>query len=286
MDESFYPCKQPRLDQDHTKGRFEGHTAVIAGGASGIGFAVAHRFGNDGASVVILDFNKTLGKSAADHLTKEGVDAKYYYVDVVEKSLCVDAVNMLINENGGRVHHLVNTVAYFGTKGVDVEHDDWRRSFDVNVIGICNMVQACLPYMSEGSNIVNLGSISGLRAQPNRWTYSATKGAIESITKCMALDLSKQGIRVNSVAPGWIWSPEQAKASSDGTRMSQREMVSKFHMLRRDGETSEVAAVIVFLCSKDASFMTGSTVNVDGGYCAMGPEQHGETSTFAAASKN
>ncbi|XP_039265922.2 dihydroanticapsin 7-dehydrogenase-like [Styela clava] len=282
MEASFYPCNQPRLDQNYTKGRFSGQTVVVAGGASGIGFAAAHRLANDGASVAIVDCNKTLGESAVSHLKKEGFVANFYHADVVQKSSCVDAAKKIADDNGGTVHHLVNTVAYFCNKALEAEYDDWRKSFDVNVAGFANMVQACFPFMSKGSSIVNLSSISAVRAQPNRWTYSTTKGAIEALTKCMALDLSKKGIRVNAVAPAWIWTPEQAKASPDGTRMGQRDMVSNFHLLRREGETSEVAAVIAFLCSKDASFMTGSTVYVDGGYSAMGPEQHGESSKFGA----
>uniref|UniRef100_H2YR32 Uncharacterized protein n=1 Tax=Ciona savignyi TaxID=51511 RepID=H2YR32_CIOSA len=137
--------------------------------------------------------------------------------------------------------------------------------------------------MGLGSSIVNLSSIAGVRAQSTRWTYGSTKGAVKSLSKLMALDLSKQGIRVNSVAPGWIWSPEMAKASPDGTAEAMS-YANEYQMLDRFGRTSEVAAAIVFLCSRDAAFITGTNMMVDGGYSAMGPERKGSAAAFAGCS--
>jgi NAD(P)-dependent dehydrogenase (short-subunit alcohol dehydrogenase family) len=136
--------------------------------------------------------------------------------------------------------------------------------------------------MSEslGAAIVNLASISGHIAQPNRWTYNASKGAILAMTKCQALDLSVHGIRVNAISPGWIWTPEVQKAA-DGDREKWEPVWGRYHMLRRLGEPREVARAILFLCSDAAGFITGAELPVDGGYLAMGSEGLGETSSFA-----
>ena len=108
----------------------------------------------------------------------------------------------------GRIDCLVNCAVSFLNKGLDVTTADWERSLGVNVRGGANMVQACFePMRKQGGAIVNIASISAHIAQPNRWTYNATKGAIVALTKCQALDLAPHNIRVNSVSPGWIWTP-------------------------------------------------------------------------------
>ena len=149
------------------------------------------------------------------------------------------------------------------------------------------MVQAVNEPMKKvegiyGKSIVNIASISAFRAQPVRWTYAATKGAIVIMTKCMALDLSKDDIRVNSVSPAWVWSPEVSKAAG-GDRERWEPIWGKFHMPRRLSETSEIASGVCFLLSDDASYITATDLPVDGGYMSMSPEGHGESSSFAGS---
>lgn len=129
---------------------------------------------------------------------------------------------------------------------------------------------------------MNISSVSAHVAQPNRWTYNACKGAIITLTKCQALDLAPYGIRVNAVSPGWIWTPEVAKAAN-GDRARWEPIWGRYHMLRRLGEAREVARAILFLCSDDASFITAAELAVDGGYLGMGSEGLGETSAFAGS---
>src|SRR5690606_31995326 len=140
------------------------------------------------------------------------------------------------------------------------------------------------PYLKgqSGAAIVNVASVSAHIAQPNRWTYSASKGAIVTLTKCMALDLSADGIRVNAVSPGWIWTPEVAKAA-EGDRERWEPIWGRFHILRRLGEPEEVAEAVLFLSSDRASFVTGAELMVDGGYSAIGPEGLGDSSRFAGS---
>ena len=155
----------------------------------------------------------------------------------------------------------------------------------MNVVGYANMVQSCHKYMKDvpgDKSIVNIASISGHRCQPNRWTYAATKGAILTMTKCMALDLSKDSVRVNSVSPAWVWGPEVSKAAVGG-REKWEPIWGPFHMPRRLSECSEIASAICFLLSEDASFVTATDLPVNGGYLSMGPEGLGEHSSFAGS---
>ncbi|XP_064608847.1 2,5-dichloro-2,5-cyclohexadiene-1,4-diol dehydrogenase-like isoform X2 [Liolophura sinensis] len=273
---------QPALNQSHTLGRFRGYTVIVTGGASGIGRATVERFLNDGATVAVFDINEDAGRSVLEWAEGKNYTVSFHNVDVSQRTQCDAGVADVVKKHGEHIHCLVNSAVYFGSKALASQRSDWEKTMSVNVIGYVNMIQASHSYMKNtgGSSIVNLSSISAHRAQPIRWTYTASKGAILSMTKCMALDLAADGIRVNSVSPAWIWTPEAAK-SVGGDKGKQNHTVSRFHMLRRTGETSEVAAGITFLCSRDAAFITGTDLAVDGGYLAMGPEQHGEESAFA-----
>jgi NAD(P)-dependent dehydrogenase (short-subunit alcohol dehydrogenase family) len=172
---------------------------------------------------------------------------------------------------GGAVRYLVNCAATFLSKAEDATDADWDASLGVNVRGTAMMASAIVPLIRSagGGAIVNVASISGYIAQPHRWTYNATKGAILELTRCQALDLAPDNIRVNSVSPGTIWTPELDRMAS-GDRAKWEPVFAPHHMLNRVGEPEEVAGVIRFLCSKEASFITGADVKVDGGYTAMG----------------
>jgi NAD(P)-dependent dehydrogenase (short-subunit alcohol dehydrogenase family) len=154
----------------------------------------------------------------------------------------------------------------------------------VGPIGYATMVRCAAPEMrlQGGGAIVNLSSISAHIAQPSRWTYNAAKGAVNQLTRCMALDLAKDNIRVNTVSPGWIWTREVDKAAG-GDRGKWGPIWGKFHMLRRLGEVEECAAPVAFLLSDEASFITAAELMVDGGYRGMGSEGLGDASSFAGS---
>jgi len=262
---------------------FQDKVAVVTGGASGIGAATAREFAKRGATAVIFDINTSAAREVVAGILADGGKAEAYDVDVSDADACRAAVGQLVQEYR-RLDTLVNNAVSFIAKGLDVTTAEWERSLGVNVRGYGNMVQACHGPMkaSGGGAIVNIASVSAHVAQPDRWTYNATKGAIVTLTKCQALDLAPDGIRVNVVSPGWIWTPEVQKAAQ-GDREKWEPVWGRFHMLRRLGEPEEVARAVLFLCSDDASFITATELFVDGGYMGMGSEGLGDQSSFAGS---
>src|SRR5579862_9906796 len=254
--------------------------AIVTGGASGIGAAALREFCTEGAAAIILDINVQLGTDVAAKLRNEGLQAEFIDLDVSDAAACKLVVDRIAGKHG-RVDFLVNSAVSFLSRGLRVTTEEWEQSLGVNVRGGANMAQACYPHMkaSGGGAIVNISSISGHIAQADRWTYNACKGAILSLTRCQALDMAPDKIRVNSVSPGWTWTPEVEKAAVGG-REKWEPVWGRFSMMRRIGEAREIARAILFLCGDDASFITGADLPVDGGYLALGTERDGSDSVF------
>lgn len=257
--------------------------AIVTGGASGIGEATVREFAAEGAAVAIFDVNLAAGEQLATELSAAGHRAAFYHTDVSNLEACTGAVNAVVAK-WGRLDYLVNSAVSFIGKGVDATPSDWDRSLGVNVRGTAYMAQACHPAMkaSGGGAIVNIASISAHIAQPNRWTYNATKGAVLNMTRCQALDLAPDRIRVNVVSPGWTWTPETSRAA-EGDRARWEPIWGRFSMMRRMGEAREIARGILFLCSDDASFITGAELPIDGGYMGLGSEGLGDSSVFTGS---
>jgi NAD(P)-dependent dehydrogenase (short-subunit alcohol dehydrogenase family) len=260
---------------------FTNKIAIVTGGASGLGAATVREFAHCGAAVAILDINQALGEAVAAELKAAGCRSIFVRLDVSDAEACKSAVSE-IAAKFGRIDYLINSAVSFISLGLSATRADWERSLGVNVVGSSNMAQACYPYIKKvgGGAIVNISSISGHIAQRDRWTYNACKGAIISLTRCQALDFAMDGIRVNSVSPGWTWTPEVEKAAVGG-RDKWEPLWGRFCPMQRIAEASEIAKPILFLCSDAASFITGADLPVDGGYLAIGSEGLGDSSTFA-----
>jgi NAD(P)-dependent dehydrogenase (short-subunit alcohol dehydrogenase family) len=260
---------------------FQGAIAVITGGASGIGLATAMAFGREGAAVVVVD--RDADKAARVRAELGSADAVLATVigDVRAQETRQKAV-AAARQLGRPVRYLVNCAASFLARGEDASQADWDVSLGVNVAATALMASAIVPLIREagGGAIVNIASISGHIAQPNHWTYNATKGAVLALTRCQALDLAGDNIRVNSISPGTIWTAELDRMTN-GDRPKWEPVFAPHHMLNRVGEPAEVASAVLFLCGSAASFVTGADLLVDGGYTTMGHDRMGPPIQYA-----
>ena len=245
----------------------------------GIGKATVERLAVEGATVGLFDINDSAGKKVAEEC---GSNVSFYHVDVSDVDQCKEAIKQFVTATtSDGIHYLVNCAAYFGMKYyLNVEKKDWDRTFGVNVMGYSNMVQACHPYMMKltgDRSIVNVASGAGHRAQPKQMTYNTSKGAIIAMTKCMALDLSKDKIRVNTVSPGFVWTPALPHVNpSIPDREGFEKKFAMTSMFWKMTEASEQASAICFLLSEDASCITATDLPVDGGFLAIAPEGQGD----------
>ena len=189
----------------------QGKAAIVTGGCNGIGRAVVDTFCNRGVSVTIIDISDR-GTETEKELLAQGYQVQFLQADIADEQACRTVVAEAVAK-WGKVNFLVNNAFSFIAKGMDAQRDDWHRMMDGGPIGYATMAQCVAKSMQhqDGGAIVNISSISAHIAQPNRWTYNAAKGAVNQLTRCMAMDLAPWKIRVNSVSPGWIWTRDQTE---------------------------------------------------------------------------
>lgn len=254
--------------------RLKNRVAIITGGAQGIGRATCIALAKEGAKVIIADFNKEKGLMLENELNDIGYVAKFIESDVSQE----DSIKNMVSETVkyfGKINILVNCAANCIIKGLDATVEEWKDVMMTNVIGYATTVKYCAEIMKDHEKcaIVNISSISGFIAQPEYLTYNTSKAALVNMSRCLAMDLAKYGIRVNNVCPGTIWTKnnEYYIGRDYGVNREQADNHPELggkHLLNRLGDPEEVANSILFLVSDDSSFITGENLMVDGGYTA------------------
>lgn len=253
-------------DENYTgSGKLTDKVALVTGGDSGIGRAVSIAFAKEGANVAIVyldDNEQPDAEKTAKLIEKYGGKALKIKTDLSDDENCQQAVDQVIQEFG-KLNVLVNNAGkQFPTEDfLAITPDQLQETFSTNIFSMFYLSQAALPHMKKGDTIINTSSITAYNGSPGLIDYSATKGAITSFTRSLALNLIEKGIRVNAVAPGPIWTPlipatfdkEQVKQHGANTPIGRR------------GQPAENAPSYVFLASTDSSYMTGQTIHVDGG---------------------
>lgn len=248
--------------------QFKGKVALVTGGASGIGEACSLTFARGGANVVVVDLNEDLGAKTVAAVKELGGGALFLRVDVADASAVEQMVADTIAKFG-RLDIAVNNAGIGGEPNMTGAYtiEGWHKVIDVNLNGVFYCMRYEIPAMltNGGGAIVNMASILGSVGFATAPAYVAAKHGVVGLTKAAALEYTKQGIRVNSVGPGFIKTPLLAGALDDATQA----YISGLHATGRMGESQEVANLVAFLCSDDASFLSGGYYLVDGGYTAQ-----------------
>ncbi len=251
--------------------RLDGKVAVVTGGALGIGKATSVLLAKEGAKVAVTDILKSEIKDVVSEITDNNGEADYWTLDVTNEKE-VAKVFEKVNKKFGKIDILVNNAGIAGVNKPthEIEEEEWDEVMDVNVKGVFFCTKHAIPYMREngGGSIINMSSIYGIISAPDIPPYHASKGAVRLMTKTDALHYAQDKIRVNSVHPGYIWTPlveELGKKSPEGVQKF-REKLDSLHPIGHVGEPDDIAYGVLYLASDEAKFVTGSEFVIDGGY--------------------
>jgi NAD(P)-dependent dehydrogenase (short-subunit alcohol dehydrogenase family) len=250
-------------------GRLQDKVAFITGAGSGIGSACALRFAEEGASVVGFDASERFDERW--HAAAENALHAFIVTGDVRSTSDVEGALAEVKRRFGRLDVVVNSAGVAGGGPVHLVGDDeWNRVIDVNLKGTFNVCRQALPMMMElgAGSIVNIASIEGLEGSEGGSAYNASKGAVVLLTRNMAMDYARKGIRANAICPGFIETPLLEQVFSLPGLEGFRERVADAHQLGRLGKPEEIASAALFLASDEASFITGHALVVDGGFTA------------------
>ncbi|RKQ43322.1 NAD(P)-dependent dehydrogenase (short-subunit alcohol dehydrogenase family) [Roseivirga pacifica] len=245
-------------------------TAVVTGGGSGIGKAISKRLAAHGATVYIIEFNEATGLETVDEISEEGGKAEYIPCNVAK----IDSVKEAFSQVGDKLDILINNagIAHVGNLE-NTSEEDLDRVYDVNVKGVYNCLKAGIPLMKEkGGAIINVASIASVVGIADRFAYSMSKGAVYTMTLSIAKDYLPFNIRCNCIAPARVHTPFVdgfIAKNYPGQEEEMFEKLSKTQPIGRMGKPEEVANLVLYLASDEASFITGSCYPIDGGYITL-----------------
>lgn len=254
--------------------RVEGKTAIVTGGALGLGRAIALMLAREGANVVVTDVKEREGVAVAETILAEGGKAAFVRHDVAAEGEWRSVIAVAL-DRFGRLDILVNNAGVALSASVeDTSLEQWRWLQSINSEGVFIGTQQAIAAMKQtgGGSIINLSSIEGLIGDPNLAAYNASKGAVRIFTKSAALHCAKAGygIRVNSVHPGYIWTPMvEAYLAAQDDPEAAKAAIAALHPIGRLGEPDDIAHGVLYLASDESKFVTGAELVIDGGYTAQ-----------------
>ncbi|MDZ7761617.1 MAG: glucose 1-dehydrogenase [Desulfovermiculus sp.] len=254
--------------------RVEGKVAVVTGGALGIGRATCLLLAREGAKVAVTDIADEEGGKVTEEIKELGGFAKYWHIDTSNEDEVSSAFSSISREFGS-IDILVNNAGIAGLNKPthEISEEEWEKVMDVNVKGVFLCTKHSIPFMREsgGGSIINMSSIYGLVGAADLPPYHATKGAVRLMSKNDALIYAKDNIRINSVHPGFIWTPLVEKLANDSSEGVEafREQLDSRHPIGHVGEPDDIAYGVLYLASDESKFVTGSELIIDGGYTAQ-----------------
>uniref|UniRef100_A0A7C1GLL5 SDR family oxidoreductase n=1 Tax=Thermofilum adornatum TaxID=1365176 RepID=A0A7C1GLL5_9CREN len=244
--------------------RFREKTCIVTGGARGIGAAIATRLGTEGCTVAIFDIDEQAGQYRQRELEKNGIKAVFYKVDVASEEMVKQAVEDFYGKHG-RIDILVNN-AGIGFTGKSIEEqtlEEWRRIIDTNLTGTWLCTKHVVRYMKKtGGVIINIASTRAFQSEPNTEPYSASKGGIVALSHALAVSLAKYHIRVISISPGWV---DTSQWQVPPRQPQLTPLDHEWHPAGRVGKPEDIAALVAFLASDEAQWITGTNITIDGG---------------------
>lgn len=252
--------------------RMQNKVALVTGAASGIGRASAVLLAREGAAVAVTDIQSAAGQETVEEITEAGGQARYWNLDTSNEEAVQRVVNEVV-ETFGRLDVLVNNAGISGVNKPthEVTLDEWNRVISINLTGVFLVTKYAIPHMQSagGGSIVNLSSIYGLVGAPDSPPYHAAKGGVRLMSKTDAMIYASDGIRVNSVHPGFIWTPMVENfLREQGDVAEGRRLIDSLHPIGHMGDTEDIAYGVLYLASDEAKFVTGSELVIDGGYTA------------------
>jgi NAD(P)-dependent dehydrogenase (short-subunit alcohol dehydrogenase family) len=254
--------------------RVDGKVVLVTGGALGIGASTAEVLAREGAKVAVTDIDEKSGRATARRISEEGGEAKFWHLDVASEAE-VEVVFDAVCEEFGPIEVLVNNAGIAGPNEPThkVATEDWQKLTRVNIDGVFFCTRKALRVMLEEGrgSIINISSIYGIVGAPDLPAYHASKGAVRLMTKTDALIYARQGVRVNSVHPGYVWTKlveDLGKASPEGVEAFRRNL-DEAHPMGHVGEPEDIAYGVLYLASDESRWVTGSELVIDGGYTAQ-----------------